>query len=291
MSNSVEIPTFYVMVGIPGSGKSVHTQRLVRDHKNSIIINEENYYCIDYEATYQRIKSALSSGKYEYVVYDAVNVESKRRMALLNEIRHINCWKVAVVMATPFEVCLRNNWCREKRASNNDIHSMYMRWHTPAYFEGWDNIRVQLWNEMTRRNAYYHWMSTLRFANYNQGNPHHQESLGNHLISVGRYVEEHANDENLTLAAYLHDIGKPYTRVDGDDGIAHYFCHENVGAYDVLCAGYNLEISLLINYHMRPLFWEASSNYNTSCDKYKSLWGEDFFNKIMLLREADTNAR
>jgi len=293
-------PTLYMMVGLPSSGKSTHAQRLIRDHKDSVIfssdelrqelygdINDQDHNAEVFAELHKRIKSALSSGKYDYVVYDATNINSRRRRAFINDIKSIDCFKVAVVMATPYEVCLRQNWCRERRVPDDVIQRMYKSWQTPAHWEGWDSIRVELWNDISRRNAYYHWMSTLRFANYNQCNPHHTETLGQHLISVGRYVEKQTSDDNVVLAAFLHDIGKPFCRTIDDNGVAHYYSHESVGAYDVLCAGYGIDVSLLINNHMKPLSWVNSSNYDAVCSKYKVLWGDDFYSNIMLITEAD----
>ena len=293
----MSIPTLYMMIGLPSSGKSTYAQRLIRDHKNSIIISsdelrKELYNNVDdqdhngelFTELHRRIKSALTSGKYEYVIYDATNINSRRRRAFINEIKSIDCYKVAVVIATPYEVCLRQNWCRERQVPDDVIKRMYMSWQTPAYFEGWDDIRIELWNESSRRNAYFHWMSTLRFANYNQNNPHHPETLGQHLISVGRYVENQTGDDNTILAAFLHDIGKSFCRTIDNDGVAHYYGHENVGAYDVLCAAYGLEISLLVNLHMRPLSWR--DNYEAR-NKHKQLWGDRLYNKVMLIHEAD----
>ena len=293
-------PDFIMLQGIPGSGKSAYAQRLVRDIKKSIIFSSDElrtelFGNIDvqyrngelFTELHRRIKSALTSGDYECVVYDATNINSKRRVAFLNEIKSIDCYKTIIIMATPYEVCLRQNWCRERRVPDDVIQRMYKSWQTPAYWEGWDNIRVELWNDPSRRNAYYHWMSTLRFANYNQCNPHHTETLGQHLISVGRYVEKQTSDDNVVLAAFLHDIGKPFCKTIDDDGVVHYYSHENVGAYDVLCVGHSIDVSLLINHHMKPLSWDNSSNYDAVCSKYKVLWGDDFYNNIMLINEAD----
>lgn len=292
-------PDFIMMQGIHGSGKSVHVQRIVRNYKKYIIysyddVRNEFFGNVDihnngkvFDELRKRIRAALASGDYECVIYDDTNINSKHRISFLNEIKSIDCCKTIIVMATPYEVCLRQNWCRGNRVPDDVIQSMYKSWQTPAYWEGWDSIRVELWNDISRRNAYYHWMSTLRFANYNQNNPHHNETLGSHLLSVGRYVEKHTEDQDTILAAYLHDIGKPFCRIIDDNGIAHYHCHENVGAYDMLCAGYGINVSLMINNHMKPLLWNSSTNYDAVCSKYKTLWGEEFFNNIILIYKAN----
>ena len=50
-----------------------------------------------------------------------------------------------------------------------------------------------------------------------------------------------------------------------DDPNAHYYNHENVGAYDVLCNSYMenyKDIVFLINYHMLPFSWNTEKAQN-----------------------------
>lgn len=110
--------TLMYMIGLPSSGKSTRAHRLIRDHKESIIfssdelrqelfgdINNQDHNTEVFAELHKRIKFALSSGKYEYVIYDATNINSRRRTAFIRDIKNIDCYKVAIVMATPYEVC------------------------------------------------------------------------------------------------------------------------------------------------------------------------------------------
>jgi tRNA nucleotidyltransferase/poly(A) polymerase len=47
---------------------------------------------------------------------------------------------------------------------------------------------------------------------YDQQNPHHEQELGEHLLSVLHHVTQMSPDPDLRLAALLHDIGKPASR-------------------------------------------------------------------------------
>lgn len=59
---------------------------------------------------------------------------------------------------------------------------------------------------------------------YDQNNPHHEQELGNHLISVLERVSEKTNDPDIRMAALLHDIGKPKSAwVDPETGSNHFY--------------------------------------------------------------------
>ena len=50
-----------------------------------------------------------------------------------------------------------------------------------------------------------------------------------------------------------------------------------------------LEILALIQWHMFPYFWEKDNNKKME-KKYRNLWGEELYRKIMLLHKADEAA-
>jgi tRNA nucleotidyltransferase (CCA-adding enzyme) len=50
------------------------------------------------------------------------------------------------------------------------------------------------------------------YWDYNQRNPHHKFTLGEHHLNVLEGVQEQTKDPVLRLAAFLHDVGKPGSR-------------------------------------------------------------------------------
>jgi len=302
-------PTFTMMCGIPGSGKSVKAAQIARD-TNAIIVssdsireeifkdvNNQDHNSEVFDIMEKRTIDNLRNGK--SAIYDACNISAKRRVAFLNKLKKIDCYKHIVVMATPYELCLRQNWSRQRKVPDDVIQRMYMNWNTPAPWEGWGDIDIVYHND---REAYTSWISTIHFSSYDQNNPHHKYTLGEHMINAWGYLPDDLNDHSsvrfspLGIATLLHDIGKPFCEFKDEDGVSHYYNHENVGAYDVLTAKFfegiysNLVISLLINYHMRPMSWEQSDNKDKIYDKYRRLWGDKFFNDLMMLHEADKNS-
>ena len=120
--------------------------------------------------------------------------------------------------------------------------------------------------------------------------------------------------ENLAdIAAGAHDLGKYYTKTFMDSKgnpseEAHYYGHENYGAYMFLlgqnhavstgddeCAKTdkreqknNLYIASLINWHMRPhTAWKQSEKAK---ERDRKLIGEEMYQDIMILHEADLSA-
>lgn len=284
---------FIMMCGLPGAGKSYAAERMNIPYGNYIIhssdaIREEilgDINCQDknnevFKVLHDRVKRDLRDGK--NVIYDATNIHSKYRASFLKEIKDIPCKKIALIVATPYEKCLRNNWMRSRRVPDEVVERMYKNWQTPYYFEGWDDIKVYSNEEID-------YLDVIdRLGDYDQNNPFHSLSLGVHMVEVWKYLKKSGADEATKLAGVLHDIGKPFTRFEDDNGISHYYNHANVGAYDALSLyGMDLEVSALINYHMVPMNWMKSPKKEELIEKYKKLWGEDFVNKLLLIHEAD----
>jgi predicted kinase len=300
------IPKFFMMCGLPASGKSIKAEELSYTYNANIhasdAIREElsgdttnqNINELVFKTLHNRIKEDLSNGK--NCIYDATNISYKRRMAFLNELNKIPCEKVCVLMATPYEQCLKNNDNRDRKVPKEVIERMYRNFDIPYWYEGWDDIWVEY---ASNSQGYYgypiRWLDAVR--DYNQNNTHHTLSLGEHCDNAWRYVCEHSGHWSLRVASALHDCGKPFTKTFTNSKgeiteQAHYYQHQNTGSYNslfytMIC--YPLDVAILIRWHMQPYFWEKDNN-EKSHNKYKKLWGEQLYKDIMLLHEADKQA-
>lgn len=299
-------PYFVMMVGLPGSGKSTYTKQLAEE-TNAIICSSDSIReeLCGYENSqdnndevfkilHSRIKENLKNGK--NVIYDATNINSKRRRAFLSELRRIPCVKKCVIMATPFEVCCNQNESRNRVVPYEVIERMYKNWNTPYWFEGWNEIEIKFPDDFEISNVVGIWISD--HMDYDQDNPHHSCTLGQHCNLVGRSLKD---DMLLHCAGLLHDCGKPFTKSfinsKGEEtDIAHYYQHHCVGAYDSLFFRYpdgvdRLDVSVLINLHMMPYFWEKDKEHGEKTrQKYQKLWGNELYNNVMKLHEADKKA-
>ena len=299
---------FIMLCGLPSSGKSTYAKKIANNLKaiicSSDAIREELY---GYENTqenneevfkilHNRIKENLRKGA--NVIYDATNINSRRRKAFLSELKKIPCIKKCIIMATPFEECIKQNNSRNRIVPYEVISRMYKNWNTPYWFEGWDGIKIHYSTNFykTLKKDIDSWVNES--ININQNNPHHSMTLGEHCKVVGRLLKD---NELLYCAGLLHDCGKPFTKSfvnsKGEEtDIAHYYQHHCVGAYDSLFFSYpddisNLDVSVLINLHMKPYFWEKDKKYGEKTrQKYQRLWGNKLYNNVMKLYEADKAA-
>lgn len=303
-------PKLYVMCGLPCSGKSSMAKTLAEEH-NAIVLSSDalrlemfgDVNCQEHNQElftelHRRIKGFLKLGY--NVVYDACNISYKRRMAFLQELKNISCEKLCVFMATPYEECLRRNSERERHVPEYVIERMYRAIDIPYWYEGWDKIKIEIVYLNNTKMSWRYWLTSVRF--FNQDNPHHTLTLGEHCEKTLDYLFENFGgiDERsiaLRLAGIIHDIGKCSTKTFKNSkgeitNVAHYYSHEHTGQYDSLfyCSiNSALDIAILIRWHMQPYFWERDNNEKLH-NKYRKLWGERLYEDIMRLHEADKAA-
>ena len=302
-----------MMVGLPASGKSTYAQEIAKK-SNAIVLSsdairwelfgdetDQDHNQKVFQELHKRAKEWLCAGR--DVIYDATNISSKRRRAFLNELKKVGCIKNCVIIATPYEQCLENNRNRARQVPEWVIEKMYRKWQTPHWFEGWDNVTIEYWDNK-------HFVRPVEVADslldFNQQNPHHTLTLGGHLFKTFRLcnIDNCDNTEAYRIinAALMHDCGKPFTQTfknaKGEPSeIAHYYNHEHVSAYEslFLLPVYEediietINISALVTWHMQPYFWEKDNNEKLH-NKYKRIWGEKFYNMVMTLHEADKKA-
>lgn len=307
----------FMLIGLPGSGKStwasnmcstsnavwLSSDRIREELFNDV--NEQRYNDKVFNTLTNRIIENLEWGR--DVIYDATNTHRRRRMDFLNKIpESINVNKVAVLFAIPFENCCRRNNLRSRSVPESVIWKFYKGFQIPHISEGFDSIEVvydETYNKSFRRNFLKSYNDSLILL---QDNPHHNTTVGLHCELTYSYGKGFVTRENLNTvdstifleACRWHDIGKLKTKIFTDDsGIAHFYGHENVSAYDYLCANIHnptpndvvtstdmtniiLYTALLINLHMIP--------YTNDCtvSKYKELFG-GFYDLVELLHECD----
>jgi len=102
----------------------------------------------------------------------------------------------------------------------------------------------------------------------------------------------------LRLAAFMHDIGKPSTREDAENGMVHFYAHAGAGAKiaDTLCrnlrfsSAFCSSISGLIGMHMRVLDLACGGIMTTKAMHRLIKNAEAFMPELLLLSLADAVA-
>lgn len=313
------IPTLYMLVGLAGSGKSTYSKRLSELSGADIFSSDElrmELFGNTWDMTKngelfgeleKRIRDNLISGKSS--IYDATNLSNKKRVAFLKYIKKVSCKKVCIIVYSSYENCIKQNNERERQVPEYVIENMIKSWHTPYYGEGWDRIIIH-YNSIKGATC-----KSVEFFPYNkldymQHNKNHEFTLGNHCLKTRDYAVKKFNKEKPTninynilyFASLLHDCGKPFCQTYYNSKIelteeAHYYQHENAGAYFVIgglkatlfpfSVGMVLDISVLINYHMRPYFAWSSDKARI---KDLNCLGQDMYDSLMILHEADVNS-
>lgn len=305
-------PFLLTLIGLPGSGKSTYAKKIAEE-TNAVILssddlrfqmfgdaNDQEHNAEVFAELHRRCKDLLS--KHVNIIYDATNINQKKRTAFLKELNGIDCHKKAVVFATPYELCLENNLKRERKVPEEVIKRMRENFHFPLYNEGFDEIEF-VWNMGDKKYDFVEMMT--KTYTFDQHNSHHTLSLGEHMNNAFNYLfSNQIRDFNIQMAARIHDIGKLDTQVFHDSKgnpteEAHYYQHQYVGAYNAmfylkqlnmfLCSDEEiLHICTLIQYHMHPyIAWDDSEKARSRDEK---LLGTELYNEVLLLHQSDVAA-
>lgn len=299
-------------IGLPASGKSYWCDEQKAQNPDIIIVssdairqeiyndvNDQTHNKEVFSIMFERTLKALADGG--TVVYDATNLNRKRRIALINNIKNKvkNVDVECVVFAVPYEQILINNAKRERHVPEEVIKRMYHNFDIPLPYEPYNRIRIVRWCETVPP------LDDLLQRNIEtpHDNINHSLSCGNHCLAAQEYIKKldeslfHENEkEIISLAARHHDVSKykvkTFTRFNGEpDTNAHYYNHERVSAYDFLAHSEDrlsscekIMVAALIDRHM--IFYDKNINFV----KFALMCGERFWILLNYLHDADLAA-
>jgi predicted kinase len=294
---------FYMMIGVPGSGKSTIAEEIALNEPAIIVssdVTRAHLYGDEsvqgdpakvFRIVHENVKHYLRKGC--NVIMDATNVNSKKRAAFLREVNKVcpDCEKIAVVVVADIDTCISRDLARDRTVGWEVIHKMVANFQPPHYYEGWDAIHYHHTGE-----PYDLGWVMKRADEFDQMNHHHTLTLGGHM----RAAADHIDDFVDYIAAYYHDIGKLHCQTFDDEGEAHYYNHHHIGAYVWLCSDlcydwmhndrYNSAwwVAQLICWHMTP--YQSMSKEGFVQWATKRGMPEDLIDSIWKLHEADKEA-
>lgn len=294
---------FIILTGLPGSGKSTYCKSHPDYvHISSDALRKEMGFeagegtAVVFNEMMVRTKEALDKG--QTVIWDATNLTRKRRMGTLSQLNKYNVPKHCICFTEPIDVCIRRNNGRTgfDKVPESVIYNMAKSFEVPNEYEGFNEVRFIQTVKGINPAEY------LKMAeDFDQDNPHHDMTLYEHLNATYMCATELVEDsslsadmkDNVRIAALYHDIGKLYTKDYHDSrgnesDIAHYYRHENIGAYMFLSADVKLKdpapAASLINWHMRPYLKDMSEKKRKA---ERQMLGKEFCEALDILHEAD----
>ena len=314
-------PNLIVFIGLQASGKSTKAKELQKEYEEkypnqkTVILSSDQIRLEHPEIAddnskvfnklYADMNYWLRHG--DNIIIDSTNTTIKMRRQIFLNLKE-DCYKICYIMNTLYEEC---KFRLSKRNAEENSHKVplealemyYHSFEIPFFYEGFDEIKLDKQITLEESNIFLQNIS-MQAKGFNQQNKHHTQDLGEHMNFVGNTLVNLTNNRLLIQAGYLHDIGKLFTQTKGEDGNCHYYKHENVGAYKLMCscgfyriywsdvsneavAEYRLEDTLkwlfYINYHMRL----HNVTTEKSIKKWKSIFGEELYNDLRLFEKAD----
>ena len=303
----------YMMIGLPASGKSTIAKEISESEDAVIVssdeirreygdVNDQSQNAKVFKEVGKRLKENIENGR--NVIFDATNVSYKKRRAWLERFNRYNVEKIAILVATPYEECLKRNTERDRNVPKEVITRMYHNFYIPQEYEGFDDIQIIYnFSSINKIKEFY------QLQDLEQDNPHHTLSVKQHCRKAADLINRRKDaSESLWLATLFHDIGKlktkTFTNMKGETTeIAHYYNHEKVSAYDSLfmfpiwkrlqpfACNYERKEALYI---LKLIQWHMIMHFNLSektITKYRKLLGESTWNDLEILHKADCEAR
>lgn len=301
-------PKLFIMIGLSAAGKSTIAKELAKDYEAVIVssdsirkeicgnVSDQSKNEEVFKLFHKRIRKYLHEKR--NVIADATNITMKSRRAIINNVKKMDIEIIAYIVPKKIEDCIKDNVEREYIVQEEVIYKQMKRFQIPFLEEGFDKIIVHDFNYDLRYKLYP--LEIIeKMTGFDQKNPHHNMYLEDHCdFTYNKFSDlAHPYDvykSGFLLGAKIHDFGKLCTQTIDENGIAHYFGHENVGSYCVLTTLYNpfeeyntdvflLDCVFLINYHMMPFNWNTGKTKN----KWKNIFGEEKYNMLLKFHECD----
>lgn len=301
-------PKLFIMIGLSAAGKSTIAKELAKDYEAVIVssdsirkeicgnVSDQSKNEEVFKLFHKRIRKYLHEKR--NVIADATNITMKSRRAIINNVKKMDIEIIAYIVPKKIEDCIKDNVEREYIVQEEVIYKQMKRFQIPFLEEGFDKIIVHDFNYDLRYKLYP--LEIIeKMTGFDQKNPHHNMYLEDHCdFTYNKFSDlAHPYDvykSGFLLGAKIHDFGKLCTQTIDENGIAHYFGHENVGSYCVLTTLHNpfeeyntddflLDCCFLINYHMMPFNWNTEKTKN----KWKNIFGKEKYNMLLRFHECD----
>lgn len=153
----IDNPTLYILIGVPGSGKSTYAEELYQKSERGIALVSSdcirkslygNESCQDNPKKVFTLAHKIIVDQLAHdfdVIFDATNIYAKDRMDLIRKV----CFEVkkevrfvAIYFDTSIETCIARQDLRERKVPAKVIEKMNRQIDRPNFEEGFDIIRT-----------------------------------------------------------------------------------------------------------------------------------------------------
>lgn len=153
----IDNPTLYILIGVPGSGKSTYAEELYQKSERGIALVSSdcirkslygNESCQDNPKKVFTLAHKIIVDQLEHgfdVIFDATNIYANNRKDLILKV----CFEVtkpvrfiAVYFDTPISECIKRQDLRERKVPTKVIEKMGRQIDKPTFQEGFDIIRT-----------------------------------------------------------------------------------------------------------------------------------------------------
>lgn len=311
----------YVLIGLPGSGKSTYAKTLEGklfssdEYREKIMGDSSDQSANDkvFKQLYSDIRETMKTG--EDCIFDATNCTYKSRTRILELALKYKYFATAIVVYQPIDKCVTWDTLRSRSVGSDVIWKYAKSFQFPQYEEGFDSIRIvrpdcaQLpYGKATMEFLSHQLFDVLKpqLDTFEQHNPYHTLTVGKHSDAIVDQATKDfvsgdisLNDFAVLLPAGLwHDCGKLYTQTFDENGIAHYYGHDSVSVLRLLDIYSQLQentysqttvykIFFVINNHMK---FKDVLNSEKATKKFISKWGNDNFELMKRFFNYDMNA-
>lgn len=293
--------TLYILVGIPGCGKTSLIKAQAKEEHVVLSSDELRVELYGFEdqthngEVFQEMnKRTREAGKADKTVwYDATNINRKRRVALAKEMKKYFAHIQIVMCVCPIEDLIARNETREERhLPIEKLRQMIQSIQIPTIHEyPYDDITyIYTGNVDGFMRDIEMSIGMMHLMVYDQNNKYHNETLGRHII---RTYDNCGENRLAKVAAFWHDMGKPFCRTTDDEGESHYYGHANVSAYMYL--SYTAQVMQEISTFVIMLieFHDQIFNFNHDVAQMKKAYNDkydltdDFWEAMEILTKAD----
>lgn len=229
----------YVFMGYPGCGKSYIAKQLATKttdlYLSSDELREEMFGFRDQtrndELFAELYKRALDHIDIGDTYIDATNLSRKDRLRILAQIKRRYELHLICVIRPIDEIIETNNIRQGEEHIPEDILKRILgKFQLPILEEGWDYIDYYFnTTKFSPTESIFHY---LDFPDINHDNPHHNETLHEHLHYITQMSLQLSDNKYVQNIAPYHDIGKFFVKkYNPDKGYHQFIGHAPVSAY------------------------------------------------------------